>query len=186
MGAPCGWYVIRTKPLSQLQRSTQPQPLARSPSVDPEGGASSRDGRYGQGRNQISQISSVSTSKSAPPKNAAIGGSNDRRQRAAAEARTSTPTIKATHGRISVSAVIRRPAASTNPPRSASPTEQRAKERTTASNRSPIFNFRALQQESRTVRVQSRTPSERTRTTSLTSYSPSGLRTSIIRPCPLL
>ena len=34
MGAPCGSDVIRTKPLSQLQRSTQPQLLARSPSVD--------------------------------------------------------------------------------------------------------------------------------------------------------
>ena len=34
MGAPCGWYVIRPNPLSQLQRSTQPQPLARSSSVD--------------------------------------------------------------------------------------------------------------------------------------------------------
>ena len=33
--APCGSDVIRSKPLSQLQRSTQPQPLARSPSVDP-------------------------------------------------------------------------------------------------------------------------------------------------------
>ena len=35
MGAPCGCDVICQKPLSQLQRSTQPQPLARSPSVDP-------------------------------------------------------------------------------------------------------------------------------------------------------
>ena len=35
MGAPCGSDVIRTKPLSQLQRSTQPQLLMRSSSVDP-------------------------------------------------------------------------------------------------------------------------------------------------------
>ena len=34
MGAPCGCDVIRQNPLSQLQRSTQPQPLARSSSVD--------------------------------------------------------------------------------------------------------------------------------------------------------
>ena len=34
MGALCGSDVIRQNPLSQLQRSTQPQPLARSPSVD--------------------------------------------------------------------------------------------------------------------------------------------------------
>ena len=34
MGAPCGCDVIRQNPLSQLQRSTQPQPLAPSSSVD--------------------------------------------------------------------------------------------------------------------------------------------------------
>ena len=34
MGAPCRWYVICQNPLSQLQRSTQPQLLARSSSVD--------------------------------------------------------------------------------------------------------------------------------------------------------
>ena len=34
MGAPCGCDVIRQNPLSQLQRSTQPQPLTRSSSVD--------------------------------------------------------------------------------------------------------------------------------------------------------
>ena len=65
MGAPCGCDVIRTKPLSQLQRSTQPQPLARSPSVDPG----------------LEMMSSESWSTDAPARSARAAARSPRRSR---------------------------------------------------------------------------------------------------------